>query len=98
MTNNLLKLKNDKTELLITTTSETTSHQEGILINIGDPPIAPIMGPPRNLDVLFDSTCSLNDNVNKINQNINYQLCSIGKIRKYLDKPTTEKMIIPMDL
>ena len=51
------------------------------------------MGPPRNLGVLFDSTCCLNDHVNKICQNINYQLYSIGKIRKYLDKPTTEKMI-----
>ena len=31
--------------------------------------------------------------MNKICQNVNYQLYSIGKIRKYLDKPTTEKMI-----
>ena len=63
------------------------------LINIGDSPIAPSMEPPRNLGVLFDSTCCLNDHVNKICKNINYQLYSIGKIWKYLDKPTTEKMI-----
>ena len=56
-------------------------------------PIAPSMEPPRNIGVLFDSTCCLNDHVNTICQNINYQLYSIGKIRKYLDKPTTEKMI-----
>ena len=93
MTNNLLKLNDDKTELIIVTTSETTSRQEDIVINIGDSPIAPIMEPPRNLGVLFDSTCCLNDHVNKICKNINYQLYSIGKIRKYLDKPSTEKMI-----
>ena len=93
MTNNLLKLNDDKTELIIVTTSETTSRQEDIVINIGDLPIAPSMEPPRNLGVLFDSTCCLNDHVNKICKNINYQLYSIGKIRKYLDKPTTEKMI-----
>ena len=29
---------------------------------------------------------------NNICQNINYKMYSIGKIRKYLDKPTTEKM------
>ena len=80
-------------ELIIVTTSETTSRQEDIVINIGDLPIAPSMEPPRNLGVLFDSTCCLNDHVNKICKNINYQLYSIGKIRKYLDKPTTEKMI-----
>ena len=47
----------------------------------------------RNLGVLFDSTYCFNDHVNKICQNINYQLYSICKIRKYLDKPTTERMI-----
>ena len=93
MTNNLLKLNDDKTELIIVTTSETTSRQEDIVINIGDSPIAPSMEPPRNLGVLFDSTCCFNEHVNKICKNINYYLYSIGKIRKYLDKPTTEKMI-----
>ena len=63
------------------------------VINIGDSPIAPSMEPPRNLGVLFDSTCCLNDHANKICQNVNSQLYSIGKIRKYLDKPTAEKMI-----
>ena len=79
------------TELIIITTSETTSSQEDILINIGDSPIAPSSEPPRNLGVLFHSTCCFNDHVNKICQYINYQLYSIGKIRKYFDKPTTEK-------
>ena len=93
MTNNLSKLNDDKTELIIITTSETTSRQEDIVINIDDSPIAPSTEPPRNLCVLLDSTCCLNDHVNKISQNVNYQLYSIGKTRKYLDKPTTEKMI-----
>ena len=89
----LVKHNDDKTELIIITTSETTSRQEDIVINIGDSAIAPSMEPPRNLGVLFDSTCCLNDHVNKICQNINYQLYSIGKIRKYFDKPATEKLI-----
>ena len=93
MTNNLLKLNDDEIELIIITTSETISRQEDIVINIGDSPIAPSMEPPRNLGVLFDSTCCLNDHVNKICQNMKYQLYIIGKIRKYLDKPTTEKMM-----
>ena len=78
----LVKIKLDKTELIIVTTSETTSRQEDIVINIGDSPIAPSMESPRNLGVLFDSTCCLNDHVNKICKNFNYQLYSIGKIRK----------------
>ena len=79
--------------IIISTISETTSCLEDIVVNIGDSPIAPSTEPPRNLGVLFDSTCCLNDHVNKTCQNINYQLYSIGKIRKYLDKPTTEKNI-----
>ena len=31
--------------------------REDIVINFGDSPIAPSMEPPRNLGVLFDSTC-----------------------------------------
>ena len=85
------QLNVNKTELVIITTSETTSRQEDIVIDIGDSPIAPSMAPPRNFGVLFDPTCCLNDHVDKICQNINYRLYSIGKIRKYLDKPTTEK-------
>ena len=93
MTNNLLRSNDDKTELIIITTSETTSRQEDIVINIGDSPIAPNLEPPRNLGVLLVSTCCLNGHVNKICRYINYQLYSIGNIRKYLDKPMTEKMI-----
>ena len=51
MTNNLLKLNDDKTELIIITTSETTSRQEDIVINMGDSAIAPSMEPTRNLGV-----------------------------------------------
>ena len=93
MTNNLLELNDDKTELIIVTTTETTSHQEDIVINICDSPIATSMEPHRNLGVLFDSTCCLNDHGNKICKNINYQLYNIGKILMYLNKPMTEKMI-----
>ena len=86
----MLKLNDDKTELIVYhqwnyQPPGRHCHQHC------DSPIAPSMEPPRNLGVLFDSTYCLNDHVNKICQNINYQLYSIGKIRKYLDKPTTEK-------
>ena len=93
MTNNLLKLNDDKTELIVITTHSNTSQNQHIGINIGDSLITPSREPPRNLGVLFDSTCSLNDHVSKICKSINYNLYSIGKTRKYLDTPTAEKMI-----
>ena len=92
MTNNLLKLNDDQTELIIITTSETTSRQEDIVINIGDSPIAPSVEPPMNLGVLFDSTCCLDGHVNKICQNINSYIQSV-KVKSTVTNPTTEKMI-----
>ena len=93
MTNNLLKLNGDKTELIVITTHSNISQNQHIGINIGDSLITPSSEPPRNLGVLFDSTCSLNDHVSQICKIINYNLYSIGKIRKYLATPTAEKMI-----
>ena len=42
---------------------------------------------------MFDSTCSPQYQIKKACTSINYQLYQIGKIRKYLDKPTTERLI-----
>ena len=93
MTNNLLKLNDDKTGLIVITTHSNTSQNQHIGINIGDFLITPSSEPPRNLGVEFDSTCSPNDHVSKIYKGINYNLFPIGKIRKYLDIPTAEKMM-----
>ena len=90
---NLLKLNDDKTELLVITTSDELSKKLNISVKVGDHFINPNRGNPRNLGVLFDSTCGLNSHVSQICKNINYHLYSIGKIRKFLDKPTTEKLV-----
>ena len=74
---------------LYITTHSNTSQNQHIGINIGDS----LITPSRNLGVLFDSTCSLNDHLSKICKSINYNLYSIGKIWKYLHTPTAEKII-----
>ena len=51
MTNNLLKLNDDKTELIVITTHSNTSQNQHIGINIGDSLITPSSEPPRNLGV-----------------------------------------------
>ena len=88
-----MKLNDDKTELLVITTSDELSKKLNISVKVGDHFINPNRGNPRNLGVLFDSTCGLNSHVSQICKNINYHLYSIGKIRKFLDKPTTEKLV-----
>ena len=93
MTKNLLKLNDDKTELIIITSNESLRHKLDISIHVGDHCISPSEIPARNLGVLFDSTCSLSSHVSYICKNLNFNLYSLGEIRKYLDKPTTEKII-----
>ena len=90
---NLLKLNDDKTELLVITSRPSRSQSLDISIKVGDQYISPSDDPPKNLGVLFDSTCSLRDHVANVCRSINFNLYSIGKIRKYLDRPTVEKLV-----
>ena len=93
MRTNFLKLNDDKTEVLIITTRSSLSDSLDISIQVGDQPIKPSDSPPRNLGVIFDSTLGLKAHVSKLCQSINYNIYSIGKIRKYLDRSTTEKLV-----
>ena len=90
---NLLKLNDDKTELLVITSRPSTSQSLHISIKVGDQDISPSEEPPKNLGVIFYSTCSLKDHVSNVCRSINFNLYSIGKIRKYLDRPTVEKLV-----
>ena len=90
---NLLKLNDDKTEMLVITSRPSTSQSLNISVKVGDQYINPSDEPPKNLGVIFDSTCSLKDHVANVCRSINFNLYSIGKIRKYLDRPTVEKLV-----
>ena len=83
---NLLKLNDDKTELLVITSRPSSSQSLDISIKVGN-------DPPKNLGVIFYSTCSIRDHVVNVCRSINFNLYSIGKIRKYLDRPTVEKLV-----
>ena len=54
---------------------------------------AQVKSHPRTLELFIDSTCSLKDHVSNVCRSINFILYSIGKIRKYLDRPTVEKLV-----
>ena len=90
---NLLKLNDDKTELLVITSRPSRSQSLDISIKVGDQYISPSDDSPKNLGVIFYSTCSLRDHVANVCRSINFNLYSIGKIRKYFDRPTVEKLV-----
>ena len=90
MSENMLKLNEDKTEVLVITARGQTND---ISINVGGCDISPGIEPPRNLGVLFDSSCSLKQHVNKLCKSLNYSIFNIGKVRKYLDTSTAEILV-----
>ena len=93
MKENFLKLNDDKTEVLVITTRSGLSDSLSVSIRVGDQDIPPSDNPPRNLGVIFDSALSLKSHISSVCKSINYYIYSIGKIRKYLDRATTEKMV-----
>ena len=93
MKSNFLKLNDDKTEVLVITSRQSVSDSLSISIKVGDQYIPPSDTPPRNLGVIFDSSLSLKFHVANICKSVNYNIYSIGKIRKFLDRSTSEKMV-----
>ena len=92
---NLLKLNDDKTELIVIS-PKLTSFAKPVSVSIGGHEILPDredIDPPRNLGVLCDSQLSFEHHVNKVCKAVNYNLYSIGKIRKLISQSDTEKLV-----
>jgi len=91
MTNNFLKLNEDKTELIIITSKQMVYDAFNIII--GNNVISPSSPPPRNLGVYIDSHLSMDYHVTMVSRSINAALFKISKIRKYLDTDTCNQLI-----
>ena len=72
MNDNFLKLNDDKAEVLVITTREELSKTSDISIKVGDQSISSSDDPPRNLGVIFNSTCCLDAHIAKLCRNINF--------------------------
>ena len=92
MAENKLKLNDDKTEVLIVS-SDRQKHkvnQQGI--NIGGYQINPSPS-AKNLGVLFDEHLKMEKHIGSITKSSYLQLRTIGKIRKYLNPDSLQKLI-----
>ena len=92
MTTNKLLLNDDKTEFVVIGTKPQLAKVQLDNISIGQCEITPTSS-VRNLGVWFDSTLSVNSHINKTCSLAFYYLYNIRKIRKYLSRETTEKLI-----
>lgn len=91
MTANKLKLNNGKSELLLLH-SQFRPTPTLPSLTVGEKIIRPT-NKARNLGVLFDETMSFSPHVNAVVKGAFYHIRNIAKIRKYIDKKTTEVLI-----
>ena len=91
MTANYLKLNDDKTELVVL--SSTPHSTSPISITVGGDVVNTSVDPPRNLGVYFDDTLSMDAHIKRLKRSLNGCLYSIGKMRKYLDRETAITLI-----
>ena len=92
MTTDKLLLNDDKTEFVVINSKPQLAKVQLNDIRIGQCEITPTLS-VRNLGVWFDSTLSVNSHINKTCSLAFYYLYNIRKIRKYLARETTEKLI-----
>ena len=89
--NNGLKLNHDKSELLIFSSMFCTTPVLDC-VEVVDEQIAPVQA-ARNLGIIFDKHCSLNDHLAKLCKSAQFHLRNISKIRKYLSKDSTKILV-----
>ena len=92
MKTNFLKLNDDKTEFLRIGSHNYTSKISVNSLSIGDTSVTPTNS-VRNLGVIFDKNMNMNDHISSICKATNHQLYKIGRIRNFLDLPTTKLLM-----
>ena len=94
MNDNFLKINDTKTEfMLIHVGSPQQLSKVSIpFVTVGDSHISPV-DHARNLGVIFDSSMSLNNHISHTVRSASFHIRNIGKIRKYLDRSSTEQIV-----
>ena len=93
MTSNLLKLNDQKTEVLILGTNQKRKNLDISLIKVGSAQVPINSKAIRNLGAFFDSDVSMKTDVTKKYQSAHYHLRSIGKARNLLDTNSTKVLV-----
>ena len=91
MTNNMLKLNQERTEPIVIS-SKFRPRPAIKYVSVGDEQIL-FKSSARNLGVPFDECCNMEEHVKKICKTSYYHLRNISKIRKYLTEKTTEILV-----
>ncbi|CAB4010661.1 Hypothetical predicted protein, partial [Paramuricea clavata] len=88
-----LMINDEKTEFMLIGTKAQLAKVKNITLTIGESVISPSEEPIKNLGAWFDRTFNLNHHINKTCRSAFYHLHNIRRIRKYLSRESTEKLV-----
>ena len=92
MTDNKLKLNDDKSELLVCSSAYDKRRRGIDSVTIADTQI-PTSEHARNIGAMFDTTMRMDHQVKAISKSCFFHLRNIRSIRRYLSNSETEKII-----
>ena len=97
-TANMLKLNDNKTELMLVTSNRTKHlHNLPIYVTIGNAQI-PFKQPVNNLGFTFDCHLTMNANVSTIARTCYFELRRLTSIRRFLTSTATATLVSAFDL
>ena len=88
----MLKLNDDKTEVIVVSGKNHRNEQLNTVIKIGDIEIAPTKS-ARNLGVTIDNMLSLEDHIDKLCRTCYLNIRIIYKFRRYLTESATKTIV-----
>jgi hypothetical protein len=89
---NKLQLNAEKTEAIIVCHPQHRHKLQHRTITIGNTSVVPSSS-VRNLGAIFDHNMSMADQITAICRSLNFQLRSIGRIRKFLTRKSAETIV-----
>ena len=92
MANNLLKLNEEKTKVILFGSKHNLKRTDRISLKIGEHTVISSTTVP-NLGVIYDSSLAMENQVSTLRRSCYYQLRNKGRIRKYLDDDATKSLI-----
>ncbi len=92
MNNNMLKINEDETEVIVFSSQKKEKQQESLCVTIGDETIPPTKC-VRNLGAFMDSKISMKQHITAVCKAGYGQLRQIGHIRKYLNTDATKTLV-----
>ena len=92
MQRNKLKLNEEKTEILLISSSHFSSKVFATVFKVDDTCIVP-KSSVRNIGVVFDKQMSMKQQINVICRSAIFHLRNIGGIRKYINRKACEQLV-----